>query len=62
MCWGAAKKREKKKNPTAAAGVSEEAGVRLPTQNSGLKDLALPQLTLIQSLAWQLPYTMGAAI
>ena len=32
------------KNPTAAARVTTEVRVQSPAQDSGLKDLALPQL------------------
>ena len=56
------------KNLTAMAQVVAEAGVQSLAQCSGLKDLVLPQLqhrlqlAWIQSLAWELPCAMGAAI
>ena len=40
------------KNPTAAAWVSTETWVQSPAWHSGLENLPLLQLWLIQSLAW----------
>ena len=47
-------------NLTAAAQVALEAQIPSLAQHSGLKDPVLPQLWLIQCLAWELPYAVGA--
>ena len=47
------------KKPTAVARVAVEAPVGSWAQHSGLKDSALQQLWLIQSLAGELPYDVG---
>ena len=57
------------KNPTATSRVTAEMQIQSPTQHSGLKNPALPQLqhksaavAWIQSLARGLPYATGMAI
>ena len=51
------------KNLTAAAQIDAEVQFQSPAWCSGLKDPALPQpLAQTQSLAQELPYTVGAAI
>ena len=47
------------KNPTTAAQMAAELWVQSLAWSSGLKDLALPQLWLIQSLAQKLSYAAG---
>ena len=51
------------KNLTAVASVTAETQVQFSAWSSGLKDLVqIADAALIQSLAWELPYVMGAAI
>ena len=55
------------KNLTAVPQVTVEVQVQTLSQCGQLKELALLQLQCrsqlwIQSLAWELPYTLGAAI
>ena len=56
------------KNLTAGAQVAVKAQIGSPAWHSGLKDLMLlqlwerSQLWFGLSLAWELPYVMGAAI
>ena len=57
------------KNSTAVTQFAVEVWVQPLAQDSGLKDLALPQLwqssaavAQIQSLAWKLPYAVHVAV
>ena len=51
------------KNLTAAAQVSGEAQVQSPSQHNVLKGSSVAAVVArIQSMAWELPFTMGGAI
>ena len=50
------------KNPAAVAQVSVDVQVQSSAQCSGLKDPELPVAAWVQSLVWEVPYAVGAAI